>query len=303
MSNFEREFTRKNQIAARGFRAGPIITVPGGYPGTFPGFAWHYEVAKPDEAQAAVEDLLGRGVDVIKIALEPGHPQRPWPILSPEQVQAIVEVAHAHGLPVRAHVRQAKMLDIALEGGVDVIEHVPLPFCLEAELKQMLADDALQLAKLPELEAQLTRMAEQGTILVPTLDENTWVINDLPRLSPEERQMTATFILGIVRRFHKLGGIIALGNDYGNPGVQLGMPLREMELLLDAGLTPMEVIEAGTRHAAKVSGHGDELGTLEPGKLADIIVIDGNPMTDLKALDRVTLVIKNGKIAYVSAEM
>ena len=100
-----------------------------------------------------------------------------------------------------------------------------------------------------------------------------------------------------VRRFHALGGVVALGNDYGaNPDVELGMPLTEMRLLLAAGLTPMGVIEASTRNAAFVCGQGDELGTLEPGKLADIIVADGNPLTDLQVMGRVLAVIKGGKL-------
>jgi imidazolonepropionase-like amidohydrolase len=61
----------------------------------------------------------------------------------------------------------------------------------------------------------------------------------------------------------------------------------------------MEVIEAGTHCAAYVCGHGDELGTLEPGKLADLIVVDGNPLNEVETMNRVTLVIKGGKIGYI----
>ena len=83
-------------------------------------------------------------------------------------------------------------------------------------------------------------------------------------------------------------------------GKQAGMPLGEMELLLAAGLTPMEVIEAGTRQSAIVCSHGDELGTLAPGMLADLIVVDGDPLQDMQAMSRVVLVIKNGEIAVIS---
>ena len=286
-------------MAARGFHAGPIITAPDGYPATFYGFFWHYEVATPEEAQAAVEDPLDQDVDVIKIALEPGHPQDPWPVLSLEQVRAIVEAAHTHDTLVRAHIRQAAMLDVALNAGVDVIEHVPLPFCLGAELKQWLEEDSLHLADLPEFEAQLARMAEQGTVLVPTLDATTSIICDLPGLGPEEQQAATEFLLEIVHHFQELGGVVALGNDFGCPGVAEGMPIREMELLLAAGLTPMELIEGFTRHAAYACGHSDELGTLEPGKLADLIVLDGSPLHNIEAVNRVALVIRGGEIGYI----
>jgi imidazolonepropionase-like amidohydrolase len=71
-----------------------------------------------------------------------------------------------------------------------------------------------------------------------------------------------------------------------------------MKLLLAAGLTPLEVIEAGTRNAAYVCGHGDELGTLQAGKLADVIVVNGNPLDDIAALQHLIAVISNGQIAY-----
>jgi imidazolonepropionase-like amidohydrolase len=186
-----------------------------------------------------------------------------------------------------------------LKADVDVVEHVPIPFCLEVQLKQLLAEDKLHLADLPVYEAQLGRMAEQGVVLVPTLDANTHILSDMPRLDAEEEQAATGFLLEAVQAYRELGGLVALGNDYGCPGVAAGMPLREMELLLAARLTPMEVIEASTSRAAFVSGHGDELGTLEPAKLADLLVLDGNPLNDIEAMKRVVLVIRGGKIGYI----
>jgi imidazolonepropionase-like amidohydrolase len=81
------------------------------------------------------------------------------------------------------------------------------------------------------------------------------------------------------------------------------MPVGEMEMLLAAGLAPMEVIEAATRVSADLCGHGAELGTLEPGMLADVIVVDGDPLADLQAMSAVTLVIRSGEIAFISEGM
>jgi imidazolonepropionase-like amidohydrolase len=81
------------------------------------------------------------------------------------------------------------------------------------------------------------------------------------------------------------------------------MPLNEMEMLLAAGLTPMEIIEAGTRIAAAACGQGDSLGTLEPGKLADVIVVDGDPLEDLAVMEDVVLVILGGEIGFSSLEI
>ena len=135
--------------------------------------------------------------------------------------------------------------------------------------------------------------------MVPTIDALVAGWYSAPDLTSAQ-QSWVDYTLEIVRRFHDLGGTVALGNDFGNPGVEVGMPMREMELLLEAGLTPMEVIEAGTSRAAGVCGHGDELGTLEPGKLADVIIVDGDPLMDIGVMERVTVVIKGGEVAYTS---
>jgi hypothetical protein len=114
--------------AARGFWAGPIITAPGGYPGPVYGSQFSYEVATPEEARVAVADLLDRGASMIKIALAPGDPRDPWPVLDLEQVQAIVAEAHSRKVPVRAHVFEPYIAeDLVLPAGVDVIEHSPFP--------------------------------------------------------------------------------------------------------------------------------------------------------------------------------
>ncbi len=298
ISEFEQDYTSTGQPAAHGFRAGPIITVTGGYPSCIYGYSWDYQIATPAEAHAVVIELCNCGADVIKIALEPGHPQHPWPLLSYEQVQAIVTAAHARGVLVRAHIRQAALLDLALAADVDVIEHMPIPFCLEAELEQRLAEGNLHLASYPAYEVQLAKMAAQGVALVPTLDVTSRAIDKLPGLGAEERQAALNFFLEGVCRFHELGGVVALGNDYGNLDVQPGMPIREMELLLAAGLTPLEVIEAATGHAAEVCGHGDELGSLEPGKLADLIVVEGDPLADIQMMSTLRLVIKGGEVVH-----
>ena len=100
-----------------------------------------------------------------------------------------------------------------------------------------------------------------------------------------------------LERMAEAGGVVGLGTDWNiGTGLEAGIPSGEMEMLLAAGLTPLEVIEAGTRHAATACGRGSELGTLEPGMLADVIVVDGDPLQDLQALSRVVLVVRNGEI-------
>lgn len=289
--------------AARGFWAGPIITAPGGYPGPVYGSQFSYEVGTPGEARDAAADLLDRGASMIKIALAPGDANDPWPVLDLERVRAIVDEAHGRGVHVRAHAIEPYLVeDIVLPAGVDVIEHSPFPILSPEEESSVLesGDPRSRLFDVvaPEFERLLARVVEQGIAMVPTLDAH---IGTLYRRAERSRveQIVVDVHVEAVYRFHAQGGVIALGNDYGaNPNVELGMPLTEMSLLAAAGLTPMEVIEASTRHAALVCGQGDSMGTLEPPKLADIIIVDGDPLTDLQVLDRVSVVIKGGELAH-----
>lgn len=299
---------------ARGFHAGPIITAPGGLPDAVLHEHLNYEVGTPDEARAAVTDLHNRGADVIKVYLHSESNGATFPMLGEEELAAIVEEAHAHGLLVRAHVTYVSLLHMAVQAGVDTIEHVPVnatqsesQSISEAQWQRIFeSSDPLQLffAELyPQYEAQLEMMVKAGIVMVPTLDRP---YGDLYRTTHPTRaqEVTIEIVLGIVRRFRELGGVVGLGTDYNNNiGMKAGMPVREMEMLLAAGLTPMEVIEAGTRISARVCGHGDELGTLQPGMLADVIVVDGDPLEDLQAMSQVVLVIKNGEIAVIAEGM
>ncbi len=289
--------------AARVYWAGPIITAPGGYPGPVYGPQFSYEVGSTEEARAAVIELLGRGASMIKITLAPGDPRDPWPILDLGQVHAIVEEAHAGGVPVRAHVFEPFLVeDIVLPAGVDAIEHQPFPILSpEEETLVLTNDDPLPLLfdeLAPEYEELLARVVERGIAMVPTLDGGIGTLFSKTGRSPLE-QLVIDLHVEAARRFHALGGVFALGTDYGGvPHVEAGMPLIEMRLFRAAGLTPLEIIEASTRHAAAVCGQGGSLGSLEVGKLADIIIVDGDPLADLEAMDRVAAVIKGGVLAY-----
>ena len=100
-----------------------------------------------------------------------------------------------------------------------------------------------------------------------------------------------------VKKLHSAGVKIAAGTDSGTPGVVIGKGLhKELELMVDAGMTPLEVIVTGTRNAADNLGKASELGTIEPGKLADIIAVSGDPLTNVGDTRKIKLVIKDGKI-------
>ncbi len=289
--------------AARGFRAGPIITVPGGLPGAVFDVALNYEVATPDEARAAVIDLKTQGADMLKIYLDAGGPAAAYPMLDQAQVNAIVDEAHTQGLVVRAHVTSVPALEIAISGGVDVIDHVPLVEFTDAEgdmIMQSLDPGAtltdLIAPKLAELDPLLAQAAEQHIRMVPTLAR---VYREIVEPLPDSiRQPVMDSILATVRRYHELGGPLALGTDYNiGVGLATGMPLEELDWLLDAGLTPQDILTASTREAAAACGQAETLGTLEPGKLGDVIVVAGDPGVDIHALAGIEWVITGGEIA------
>jgi imidazolonepropionase-like amidohydrolase len=209
--------------------------------------------------------MLDLGADLIKIAFEDSLPpsQRP-PLLGLPEAQAIVAAAHRRGVPVSAHVTQSHHLERAVAAGVDDVAH-------------MIRDD------LPD--ALVSEMVQCDIYWVPTLE--LWQGVGL-KGSP----------VANLAKFVAAGGQVALGTDYAGYLIpfQLGMPTKEIALMAKAGMAPMDIIVAATRNAAIVSNRGEDLGTLEPGKIADILVVNGNPLADLNALSNVRLVLRSGII-------
>jgi imidazolonepropionase-like amidohydrolase len=250
----------KNQhaIYARLVSSGYMISVPGGYGGLF--------VSSPEEARQKVIEEIEAGVDAVKVSLEDGYAGTSGlPKLTPEELSAIVAAAHERGLPVSGHITQGQYLQAMLDAGVDDIAHVPYDF---------VSPDVLQ------------QMADQNVYLIPTF---TVYRNFNAPVSTCAR---------IVGQFVELGGNVALGNDYGGgPGdFELGIPMYEIEMMTRAGMTPMQIIVAATQNAAHVLSMEDELGTLEAGKLADVLIVDGNPLEELQALTGIQMVIHNGVV-------
>lgn len=261
-------FTRRDALAdddanARLVSAGTMVTVPDGYP-MIPWGASGLAVTSPQDAVVKINRLLDDGADLIKIAMESGGSfGQVIPMLSSEEAAAIVDTAHARGAWVSAHVLRTGDLAAALDAGVDDIAHM-----VEDELP----------------DAVIGRMVDRGVYWEPTLE--LWQRVGLRSKRPVTN-------LG---RFVAAGGRVALGTDYAGYDAEfdLGMPVTEIGLMAEAGMTPMQIIVAATRNAAVVCNLGRELGTLEPGKIADVLVVDGDPLADLAVLAEVRLVIHNG---------
>lgn len=236
--------------------AGPIMTVSGGYPGTVHDPRVGLPVRGPAGAREAVADLVRRGAAVIKISLEPGG-SRDWPMLSLEEVRAIVLEAHRRNRIVTAHVSDSRGVRRALAADVDEFAHMPC-----------------------EAGAALMReVAEHEVEIVATLH----VRSRCPGAVANARAFVAA------------GGSLLYGSDYGNPGIPLGIDVDELKLMTRAGLTTGEALAAATSKAGRQLGLRP-LGSLVRGAPADLIAVHGDPFADLGALDRLDLIVVGGAV-------
>jgi imidazolonepropionase-like amidohydrolase len=253
-----RDESNQNPQRARLVSAGYMVTAPNGYGDLF--------VTSPDEARQKVFEELDAGVDLIKISMEDGYAGRSGlPKLTDEEIAAIISAAHERGALVSGHITQAEYLTILVKAGVDDIAHISYDLVPEEVWQEMVTKDIY-------MTPTFTVFRNYGAPV------STCVLN--------------------LRNFLKQGGQVALGNDYGGgPGeFELGIPIYEIEQMFKAGMTPLQIITASTKNAAIVSGIDDQVGTLETGKIADVLVISGNPLDDLQNLTNIRMVIHNGTV-------
>jgi len=234
------------------------------------------------DVRPVVRRVVRAGADVIKCATTGGASSRPEHgprdgAFNLDEMQALTEEAHALDRRVMCHALGGRGLRIAIESAVDSIEH------------------GCYLNEEPEL---LDMMAERGIFFVPT-----FAVYDFHRKSPlphvrERAHQLQEHHVESLRRAFAAGVKIAAGTDaggHGHPSNAL-----EIECLVNAGLTPLQALQAATGRAAECIGREQELGTIERGKLADLIVVAGDPLGDVTILqnpERIALVLKGGQIA------
>jgi enamidase len=257
------------------FAPGPTITAPGGHPAGTIYKGNHYiiknatrQIAEVSSAREEVRRLVEGGVDCIKAIYSDIIPR-----LSLNVLEALADEAHQHNLRLMAHTGNPQETMDAVKAGADSIEHGILPGAASTEFE----DDLVKI------------MLDRGTYFVPTL-AIAWAYKDAYPDVFSGLKMTS-------KKLHSAGVNIAAGTDSGTPGVVIGKGLhKELELMVEAGISPMEAITAATRNAADNLGKANELGTIEPGKLADIIAVSGDPLKDIRDTREIKLVIKDGKI-------
>ncbi len=240
------------------------------------------ECSGPYGCRAAVREVLRAGADVIKIATTGGvssHRLDPrQQIFTREEVEAIVDEAHMAGVMVTCHATGGPGLLMAIRAGVDTIEHGPY---LDEE--------------------SVAEMARRGTWYVPTFAIYRWH----EALGPEYKQVRARALCEHHQRsfamVRKAGVRVAMGTDAG--AYAPGDNMLELELLVENGMSPMEAIEASTRRAAECMRLERQLGTLEPGKQADLLVVDGDPLADISVLcrrERLAMIMQGGRTVVPS---
>lgn len=247
---------------------GKVFTAPGGYGGQAP-----IGVGSADEARLKVREVLEQGIHCIKTALEDGYDPGTigLPQLNQELLESICREARSMGAYVSAHVTSSHNLQILVNAGINDAAHM---------IYDRLDDDLIR------------QMVASNIRIVPTLTVAKMFQDKFGAPLLEQGQDN-------VRRFIQAGGEIGLGDDFIeeiSPWYRLGMPWEEIRLLGEAGLTPMQIITAATSTGAKICNLAHEIGTIEPGKKADLFVIEGDPLKDIASLRKVRFVMMDGRI-------
>ena len=233
-----------------------------------------------DEVRRAVREEIKYGADWIKLLVTGAFMSagdNPKDVhFSPEELEVAVAEATRLGVPVMAHAHSAEGIKQAVRAGVRSIYHGTF---IDAEGVRL--------------------MVEHGTYLVPTMYIGDYYINEAPDAEAQQKMVELSkryreeFFANIGAAI-RAGVKVTVGSDFG--GYDPLINAREFASLAEAGMTPMQAIQAGTRVAAELLEWEDRVGTLEAGKLADIIAVSGDPLEDLSELERVIFVMKGGEV-------
>jgi imidazolonepropionase-like amidohydrolase len=268
-----------------------------------------YRPQTPEEARAQVRETAQRHPDLIKIWVDDMHHTVPAK-MSPEVYKAIIDEAHVNGIRVASHVYYLEDAKLLVGDGVDILAHgvrdtavdpdfvksikargtwyVPTlgldeSFYIYAEHPEWLQQPFLRRGLQPSLAAQLSDPAWRAKVLGDT------------KAVAAQKQSLATNMKNVKTLFDA-GVNVGFGTDSGATPLRIAgfAEHRELKLLTDAGLTPLQAIQTATKNAAAVL-HLDDRGVIAPGKLADLLVVDGDPSKDIAAVDNIDSVWRRGR--------
>jgi imidazolonepropionase-like amidohydrolase len=265
--------------------SGPMISITGGHgDNSILPFEYHATgdgVADgPDEVRHRVRENIKYGADVIKFAASGGTMSKgDNPLLeaySPEEMQILISEAHRQGRKVATHAHSALAIKDAVRAGVDSVEH-----------GIFLDDEGIALMK------------QHGTYLVPTSFPLFWYMDNmasmhLPKYTEDKIKVILPIGKASMSNAFKQGVKVALGTDAGV--YPHGLNGGEFSTMVKLGLTPTQALQAGTVNAADLMGWTDQVGSIEPGKFADIVAVNGDPMANIEILEHVDFVMKGGVV-------
>jgi imidazolonepropionase-like amidohydrolase len=266
----------------RMFVATRALAPTGMYP--LSGYSWELKVPEgvqivdgPDAIRRAVREQVKYGADWIKYYSDRRYfvkdgALHSWVNFTDEEARALVDEAHRLGRKVAAHAMGREGIESALKAGADTIEH---GYGLDDEM--------------------LDLMARRGVYWCPTIYVGIYVAEGRARAgAPIWLQMVELEKQAFARALKK-NVRIAYGTDAG--GYAWTEPMaRELTYMVRYGMTPLQAIESATRVGAELLDRGADLGTVETGKLADVIAVAGDPLRDVAELEKVTFVMKGGQV-------
>jgi len=265
--------------------SGPALSITGGHcdDNLLP-YGWHAtEVGVADgveNVQHKVREIIKYGADVVKICATGGvlslgdNPQHTQ--YTQAELNAIVADAHRLGRKVAAHAHGAEGIRWSAEAGVDSIEHGSY------------IDDAA-----------IAAMKQHGTYLVPTLYLGDWFLENAPKMNvPPSMLAKGKEVMPAARKniAHAFASGVKVGFGTDAAVYPHGLNAREFAVMVKLGLTPLQAIQAATLNDADLLGWSDKVGVLEPGRYADIIAVEGDPLADITTLERVKFVMKGGVV-------
>jgi imidazolonepropionase-like amidohydrolase len=289
-------------VSPRIFATTGIVT----YPGSHGSGAGATLVDSWPEAIPKLDAHIARQPDILKLTYEErGWGIRPMiPRLPVELMQKIIHHYNNHGIRTTVHTSSELQARDAIFAGIDTLAHPVIQGPVSDDFVQLMAAKKVPMVSTLTIGEGYSRLAENPGFLDQPLYRAVIEPEEIQRLKVEEsavqRENRWAWWMKIMtpvcqenlRRIHEGGGIVALGTDQSiGPAVH-----REMELLVAAGISPLDVIMIGTRHAALFLGMERELGTIEEGKLADVVLLDADPSADIDNAKKINLVIKDGRI-------
>jgi imidazolonepropionase-like amidohydrolase len=270
--------------------SGPYLTIPhGGGDLYIPDFQeppgserFHAGVARgPDEFRSRAEFLVDNGSDLLKVIASgavlafggvPGAPE-----MNQDEIQAVVDIAHAVGKKVAAHAHGAASIRMAIAAGADTIEHASY------------LDDAGIAAALEQGHVALAMDVYNGDYIDTEGRKAGWPEEFLRKNTETTEIQRVAFTKAV-----KAGVPIVFATDAGV--FPHGLNARQFPIMVARGMTPMQAIESATRVAAQFMGWGARVGTVEPDKFGDVIAVKGDPLQDISVLQNVAVVVKGGML-------